>query len=121
MGAGVVPVVSDIASGVPEVVTDGVTGVRPAIGDVRAFAAAILELDRDRPRLNGMGAAARQTVASRFDIRDRVADYQALYVRWRELYRPRAASWHLRYGSRLDRPWLPNRLVSAVRSKRRRP
>ena len=69
MGAGLVPVVSDIPSGVPEIVTSGVTGERPAIGDVRAFAQAIAALDRDRSRLETMSAAARQTVVERFDIR----------------------------------------------------
>ena len=39
-----------------------------------------------------MSAAARQTVVDRFDIRDRVADYQALYARWQELYRPVAGA-----------------------------
>ena len=120
MAAGVVPVVSDIASGVPEIVSPGMTGERLPVADVRAFAAAVAALDRDRPRLCAMSAAARDAVAARFDIRDRVADYQALYVRWRDLYRPRAASSRLQYGSRLDRPWIPNRLVSAVRSARRR-
>ena len=119
MSAGTVPVVSDIPSGVPEIVTDA-TGVRPAIGDVRAFAAAIAALDGDRPRLARMSAAARHAVATRFDIRDRVAAYHSLYSRWSELYRPLAARRHLRYGSRLDRPWIPNAVVKAVRSARRR-
>ena len=43
-----VPVVSDIPSGVPEIVDAGVNGERPPVGDVRAFAAAIARLDRDR-------------------------------------------------------------------------
>jgi glycosyltransferase involved in cell wall biosynthesis len=120
MGAGVVPVVSDIPSGVPEIVTSGVTGERPAVGDVRAFAAAIAALDHDRARLDAMSAAARRTITERFDIRDRVAAYQAVYVRWRELYRPLAARRHLQYGSRLDRPWIPNALVRFVRSAIRR-
>ena len=116
MAGGVVPVVSNIPSGVPEVVAAGVTGECPEVGDVRAFAAAIAALDRDRARLDVMGAAARQRVVDRFDIRARVADYQALYARWRELYRPLAARRHLRYGSRLDQPWIPNALVRLVRS-----
>ena len=119
MSAGAVPVVSDIPSGVPEVVSDA-TGERPPVGDIFAFAAAIGRIDGDRRRLARMSAAAREAVASRFDIRDRVADYQSLYARWRELYRPLAAPRHLRYGSRLDRPWIPNRVVKAVRSVRRR-
>jgi glycosyltransferase involved in cell wall biosynthesis len=115
MAAGVVPIVSDIESGVPEVVDDR-TGVRPPVGDVRAFADAIARLGDDRARLEAMSAAARADVAARFDIRDRVADYQALYARWRELYRPLAAPRHLQYGSRLDRAWLPNPVVRLVRS-----
>jgi glycosyltransferase involved in cell wall biosynthesis len=115
MGAGLVPVVSDIPSGVPEVVDAGVTGERPQIGDVRGFAGCIARLDGDRRRLDAMSLAARQTVESRFDIRDRAADYQALYARWPDLYRPLAGS-HLQYGSRLDHPWIPNPVVRLVRS-----
>src|SRR5439155_4953432 len=120
MGAGVVPVVSDIPSGVPEVVSTGETGERLRIGDIGGFVDTIGALDRDRSRLDAMSAAARRVVAERFDIRDRIADYQALYIRWRELYRPLASSRLLQYGSRLDRPWIPNAIVSAVRSARRR-
>ena len=63
-----------------------------------------------------MSAPRARTVASRFDIHDRVADYQALYARWRELYRPHGAGSHLTYGSRLDQPWIPNPLVRLVRT-----
>ena len=61
----------------------------------------------------------RRTVAERFDIRERAADYQALYARWRELGRPKPAGFQLSYGSRLDSPWIPNTLVRAVRTLRR--
>jgi hypothetical protein len=63
-----------------------------------------------------MCAAARQTVVDRFDVRDRVADYQALYARWKMLYRSVAGPAHLQYGSRLDHPWIPNPLVRLVRT-----
>jgi glycosyltransferase involved in cell wall biosynthesis len=116
MAAGLPAIVSDIPSGVPEVVDEGVGGERLPVGDVRAFAGAIARLDRDRGRLEAMSAAARQAVASRFDIRDRVAGYQALYARWQELYRPLAPGSHLQYGSRLDQPWIPNPVVRLVRS-----
>jgi len=115
MGAGVVPVVSDIASGVPEIV-DATNGVRVPVGDVPGYANAIASFAADRDRLDAFGAAARSAVAARYDIRDRVADYQALYARWRELYRPLAPGRHLQYGSRLDRPWIPNPVVRLVRT-----
>lgn len=116
MAAGLVPIVSDIPSGVPEIVDPGVNGERPPVGDVAAFAGAIARLDRERDRLETMSRAARDAAASRYDIHDRVAGYQALYARWRELYRPHGAGSHLTYGSRLDRPWIPNPLVRLVRT-----
>ena len=116
MGAGLPAIVSDIASGVPEIVESGVNGERLPVGDARAFAGAIAGLDRDRNRLEAMSAAARHAVASRFDIRDRVADYQALYAQWREWYRPLGGGSHLQYGSRLDHPWIPNSVVRLVRT-----
>ena len=116
MGAGLVPVVSDIESGVPEIVDSGLTGERPPTGDVAAFADAVARLDRDRTRLEAMSAAARRTVEDRFDIRDRVGAYQSLYARWEELYRPVAGARHLQYGSRLDHPWIPNPVVRLVRT-----
>jgi glycosyltransferase involved in cell wall biosynthesis len=115
MSAGVVPVVSDIDSGVPEVVDDR-TGMRPRAGDIGAFADAIARLDRERGQLDVMSAAARGDVAARFDVRDRVAAYQALYSRWQTLYRPSAGPEHLRYGSRLDQSWIPNPIVRLVRT-----
>jgi glycosyltransferase involved in cell wall biosynthesis len=120
MGAGLVPVVSDIPSGVPEIVDAGVTGELPPVGDVAAFAAAISGLDADRDRLEAMSAAARTRVAERYDVRDRVADYQALYARWRDLYRPKPRGGRPPYGSRLDQPWIPNLAVRALRGLRRR-
>lgn len=120
MGAGLVPVVSDIASGVPEVVTDGLQGFRRPIGDIEGFAAAIAALAADRERLEIMSGAARQTIEHRFDIRDQVGAYQALYARYGELRRVRPAGAMLHYGSRLDRPWLPNAVVRLIRSAVRR-
>ena len=58
MGAGVVPVVSDLASGLREVVTDEM-GVRVPVGDVESAAGAIVELAQDRARLATLSFAAR--------------------------------------------------------------
>jgi glycosyltransferase involved in cell wall biosynthesis len=116
MGCGLVPVVSNIESGVPDVVSPDMNGLLPDVGDVEGFAEAIARLDRDRPMLERMSAAARQLVEERFDVRERVAEYQALFARYPELYKPLAADAALQYGSRLDQPWIPNPLVRMVRS-----
>lgn len=117
MAAGVVPVVSAIESGVPEVVDPGRTGLLPPVGDVPAFARALVRLAADRPALEAMSAEARREVAARFDIRQRVRAYQGLYARHAELHRPRPRHLPMPYGSRLDRPWLPNALVRALRDR----
>jgi len=120
MGAGLVPVVSNIDSGVPEVITSSEVGERPPVGNIAAFVEAVAALGRDRARLASMSAAARDSIVRRFDVRDRVRAYEALYARYRELYRPLSPDARLQYGSRLDRPWIPNAVVRAVRTAQRR-
>jgi glycosyltransferase involved in cell wall biosynthesis len=120
-GAGLVPVVSDLESGVPEVVYPGETGFRPAIGDIAGFAETIATLAGDRAKLDAMSRAGRELVANGYQVADRTAAYEALYARWQELRRPRGeVVGRPPYGSRLDQPWLPNGLVRAVRQGRRR-
>jgi glycosyltransferase involved in cell wall biosynthesis len=116
MGAGAVPIVSHIESGVPDLVEPGVTGLLPAVGDIDGFAGAIAQLASNRPRLEAMSARCRALIETEYDIRKRVAAYQALYARYDELYRPLSIEAKLQYGSRLDRAWLPNSLVRLVRS-----
>jgi glycosyltransferase involved in cell wall biosynthesis len=116
MAAGLVPVVSDIPSGVPEVVESGKTGFMPAVGDVAGFAAAIAELHNNRDLLEAMSRAARAVVVESFNIRKQVLNYQALYTSYKELRRVRSAKHKLHYGSRLDKSWIPNTLVRALRS-----
>jgi glycosyltransferase involved in cell wall biosynthesis len=120
MAAGVVPVISDLPSGVREVVEPGVTGWLPPVDDVPGFVSAIRAMADDRAALERMSAAARARVEAHFDIRERVSDYERLFARYRELRRPRAAHVRMPYGSRLDRPWLPNAAVKAVRTLVRR-
>lgn len=119
MSVGLVPVVSDLPSGIREVVEPGVSGFTPAPGDVAGFAETIASLHRDRARLESMSAASRARVEQAFDIRRRVRGWQALFARHHDFRRThRHRPQHL-YGSRLDQPWLPNTLVRAVRSLRR--
>jgi glycosyltransferase involved in cell wall biosynthesis len=120
MAAGLVPVVSNIRSGVPEIVDDGVNGYRPEVGDIRGFADAIARLAADRACLEAMSRAAHERVASTFEVTARVAAYQQLYQQWRERRRPRPPRLLLPYGSRLDHPWMPNLAVRGIRSFLRR-
>ncbi len=65
MGQGVVPVVSDLASGIREVVTDS-CGIRVPVGNVLAAAETISSLSKDRQRLCQMAGAASQSARLNF-------------------------------------------------------
>lgn len=117
--AGVVPVVSDLRSGVPEVVRQGQTGFRAPAGDIRGFTDGIRALAHDRARLESMSVAVRDVVAREWNIVTNAAEYERLFERWDELRRDRRALPRRAYGSRLDQRWLPNALVRTIRQARR--
>jgi glycosyltransferase involved in cell wall biosynthesis len=115
MSVGLVPVVSDLPS-MAELFDGERTGFRVPADSPIAFADAIAALSRDRDRLERMGNAARSLVIERFDVRARTSAYQALFAKWRELYRLRPVAQVKSYGSRLDQSWIPNPLVRLVRT-----
>ncbi len=63
MAHGCVPVVSDVDSGVRQVVENGVHGFRVPIGDIEGFATRLTELASDEPARQRMGASAHAMVA----------------------------------------------------------
>jgi glycosyltransferase involved in cell wall biosynthesis len=66
------PVVATRVGGIPEVITDDVTGHLVERGDVRAMSGRILELLDDPELRLRMGDAGRETVAGKFDLRKNV-------------------------------------------------
>lgn len=74
-----VPVIGARAGGLPEVVTDGVTGVLCDVGDVAAMAAAGIALLRDPVRWEQMSAAGAADARRRFSEAAVVAQYEAIY------------------------------------------
>ncbi len=67
--AGGVPVVASRLSGIPELVTDGESGVLVPPGDVDALVEALASLATDPERRRRRGAAGRQQVVAEFDQR----------------------------------------------------
>jgi glycosyltransferase involved in cell wall biosynthesis len=113
MSAGLVPVASDLASGIPEVVGEA-TGFRIPIGDVIGFVAKIEALHEDRALLERMSDAAHAR-AQDFDAAKRAAEYHRLFARWASLKRPWPGPLPIKHGSRLDQPYLPNCFTRASR------
>ncbi len=73
------PIVTTRVGGNPEIVIDGQTGRLVADNDPDALAQAILELCHDRNSWSEMGRHGRARVEQHFDIRQMVANYEALY------------------------------------------
>jgi glycosyltransferase involved in cell wall biosynthesis len=117
MAAGCVPVVSDLPTGHPEIVDNGVSGLRVEPGDVAGFAEAIERLASDRNALLSMSGEARARVESRFNIVRQAPEYQRAILAAAERT-PRWTGPATFHGSRLDQPWIPNIVVKGARSLR---
>lgn len=79
MGAGLVPVVTRVASGSTELVQDGVSGFLVDVGDVESFADRLQHLQRNRDVLDRLAYAAFDAVANSYRVEDMVRDYNALF------------------------------------------
>ncbi len=73
------PVVATRVGGIPEVITDGVTGHLVDRGDAPAMSDRILKLLGEPELRARMGAAGRESVSNKFDLRKNVAQLIASY------------------------------------------
>jgi len=73
------PVIGCAAGGVPEVVTDGVTGFLTTPGNVDELAASMIRLATDTPLRQRMGQAARKDFISRFSAKQMAEASVLLY------------------------------------------
>ena len=76
-----VPVVAARVGGIPEVVSDGETGLLAPVGDVAALAAHVVRLLGDDALRARFARAARERAATVFPLEPTVARYEALYRR----------------------------------------
>ncbi len=73
------PVVATRVGGIPELVTDGVSGYLVDRGDAEAAGTRVLELLSDPNLRASMGQIGRQTVSNKFDLRKNVAQLMRAY------------------------------------------
>ncbi len=73
------PVVATRVGGIPELITDGVTGHLVERGDTEAMSERLLSLLADPALRVRMGEAGRKTVAEKFDLRKNVAQLVRSY------------------------------------------
>lgn len=86
MGRGCVPVVSDMESGIPELVEDGRNGLLAPVGDAEAFAAHLQRLAQDPDMLERLSTAAHHTaVSGPFRLEAMTAAYREVFERaWQD-------------------------------------
>ncbi|HWI14153.1 MAG TPA: glycosyltransferase family 4 protein, partial [Burkholderiales bacterium] len=75
------PVVAARVDGVPEVVSDGETGILVPPASPAELARALCRVLSDEATRKRMGAAGRRRVVDLFDVRRMAAAYEALYAR----------------------------------------
>jgi glycosyltransferase involved in cell wall biosynthesis len=73
------PAVASRTGGIPDVVDDGVSGLLVTPDRVDELGSALASLAEDAPRRARMGAAAREVALARFDERDSLIRYRALF------------------------------------------
>jgi hypothetical protein len=78
MSAGVCPVVMAVESGLPELLSDRVNARIVPQGDIDAMVAVLRELAADREQVVRLGAAARETVRTRFSPEAHFAKLDAI-------------------------------------------
>lgn len=74
-----VPVVGSDSGGLPEVVTNGVTGLLYPVGDVDSMAAGVLSIITEPSRQADMGAAGADDARKRFALDTVVSQYEEMY------------------------------------------
>lgn len=80
MGRGCIPVVSDITSGIPELVENGVNGFRVPIGETRQFAQNIATLYQDSNLRREMSSNAYRTIKEGgYTTEDMVKKYREVF------------------------------------------
>jgi glycosyltransferase involved in cell wall biosynthesis len=82
MAHGCVPVVTDVPSGIPELVRNGETGYRVSVGDTAGFADCLANLQSDALKRQDLSAASHAAIRSGgFRVEDMVAAYLNLFER----------------------------------------
>jgi len=101
MGHGLVPVATDLSSGIREVI-DPTNGELVGVNDIAGYARAIHRLHQDRNRLAEMSRAAYQRVREQFSVAAMTDEWQALVTR----QGPPAGQWSERF--KIKRPLVHN-------------
>jgi glycosyltransferase involved in cell wall biosynthesis len=120
MGQALVPVVTEVRSGAPDVIVSGQNGWLVPIGDMSAMADRIAQLAADRASTIATGQRAWSAVRDLYGTDASAGHLAELLTAAAERPRPKLRLLPTPYLTRLDRRWLPNEFVVSLRTLRRR-
>ena len=115
MKAGLVPLVSNLPSGIPELVENGRTGYVFAIDDAEAYANTIASLNKNRKLLATIGMNASEKANEGFNPFINAKAYDNTFMRIQEMHHGVQKKACKVYGSRLDHRLIPNSITKLIR------
>ena len=116
MSVGCVPIVSNLAGGIQQVVLDGVTGFKCHVGDIKAFSEMIINLHGNRELLFKMQLACMDLVEQDYNIVNQAPKYQNLFcLLASDTNQPKHFGVNNKIGSRLDNRYIPDWLTQIIR------
>ena len=115
MKAGVVPMVTDWDSAVDELITPGVTGFYFKVGAVKDYVQCIKRLHADTVLLNSIAQNGIAKANALFDPYVNTQKFDELYLTVFNTNTDKKFASKV-YGSRLDQPWILNKLTYIIRN-----
>ena len=113
MKAGAIPLVNDIAGGIQELVSDGVTGFKIANNDVEFYKEKISWLFKNTTTRLKMQTNGVEFAVHYFNPIENTLNYEKeIIVSGKSVHKKQKAKI---YGSRLDQSWLPNFITKTLR------
>lgn len=114
MKAGLVPIINNWEGAVEELVIHGETGFYIDNGSVNDFVHTICLLKNDRTSLNKISENCSEKANIIFDPLKNTKNFENIYLKSFDKRNTNKLPLKI-YGSRLDAPWIPNRLVYFLR------
>ena len=114
MGHGLVPVVTNLASGISEVVDD-TTGRRVAVDDIAGYAREIIFLHEHRPLLRQLSLAAQQRVQTGFSISSEADQWEALTKQRPPVFGQWEADWDIQPPLGMEKSFFFSRTARAFK------
>lgn len=118
MKAGLIPLVTNWDGATTELIIEGETGFYFDPADVEGYSKTIQLLNTDRNLLTAISEAGRKKANELFDPKENTRVIEDLFIKAIDKRQNNKKPFKV-YGSRLDESWIPNLVVSKIRSQKR--